>query len=99
MHLQWQALRHRLATWLALRSISPKPDWLDAAIEHQNLFRENPTKRYGEEILRGDSAGFDSACNRLSIGQFSWVRQRAVISSVEAAASEGDLGFDLTWTT
>lgn len=94
LHPQWKALRHHLSMWLpTLHSISPKPDWLNAAVEHQNLLGENPTKRYGAAILRGDSADFDSVCDRLSIGQHSWVRRRVVISSIEAAASQGDSGF------
>lgn len=94
LHPQWRILRDRLVKWLpTLQSVSPVPDWLDATIEHRNLLGEQPTKRYGAAILNGNSGEFESACTRLGIGRYSWVRRRAIISSVEAAVNESDAGF------
>ena len=93
-HDQWNVLRLRLETWLPqLCDVRPRPDWLTAIFDHQNLFDDDPTGRYGASVLRGDRTEFDTMCERLGIGGASWVRRRVVISAVDAATAASDLDF------
>lgn len=94
LHAQWRALRRHLAMWLPkLKGLHPCPEWLVAAFQHRNLFSDEPTSRYGSSVLRGERADFESACEKLEIDLYSWVRRRVVISAIEAAACEGDETF------
>jgi hypothetical protein len=91
VHPQWDALRRRLSHWLPrLAEVQRRPDWLAAALDHRNLFSDDPTTKYGAGVLRGEHADFESACERLGISLYSWMRRRVVISAVEAAACERD---------
>jgi len=93
-HPQWNVLRLRLRTWLPrLMDVQPKPDWLAAAIEHRNLFDDDPTARYGTGVLRDYRAEFDKLCEQLGVGPTSWVRRRVIISAIDVAAAESDSGF------
>ena len=90
-HPQWLALKQRLITWLpTLQVLKPHPEWLGTALENRNLLSDDPTKRYGTKVLRGEHAEFESVCEKLSIDRHSWVRRRVIISSVELAIKEGD---------
>jgi hypothetical protein len=94
VHDQWVSLRRRLERWLPqLTGVDPKPDWLAGAIEHRNLFGQDPTARYGGAALRGDNSVFDGACDTLGIGQTSWVRRRVVVSAIGVAVAESDSAF------
>ena len=93
-HPQWLALKGRLADWLSkLQGIKPRPDWLDAALAHRNLFGNELTDRYGAAVLCGDRVEFEGVCDRLRVEPHSWVRRRVVISAIEVAAKKGDAGF------
>ena len=94
-HTQWQILRLRLSAWLPkLANLHPLLEWLRAALQHQSLFGDRPTEKFGASVFRGDSSEFESACDQLSIPQDSWVRRRVIISAIETAASQNDKNFE-----
>ncbi len=93
----WETLRSRLEAWLpSLLKLTPRPAWVGGLADHQNLLtRDDPTSRYASECLSGESTGFDDACERLTIGQSSWLRDRVILSAVDAACSKSHEEFNL----
>lgn len=94
MHKQWNALRSRLQKWSpALQKLDPRPDWVSGVLEHQGIFGDDPTAKYGKDALTGNNKSFEGACASLSINQNSWVRRRVVLSAIDVAASKTDAAF------
>lgn len=87
----WASIRNRLNHWLpVLQGMQRRSEWVRTICEHSNLLGLHPTDRYGVDLLAGRGAEFDAVCFTLGIGGNSWIRQKAILSTVSSACELGD---------
>lgn len=94
----WKELRRWLAEQMSeverdLDTLQKSPRWFETLREHRNLLSDNPCRRYGPQLLAGNSAELQAAIEGLGIPRGSWVEEEAVIAQVRSACSHKDQGF------
>ena len=87
----WLALRewldHRVEH--VARDMQRIPVWFETIVEHRNLLRDEPCKRYGSKLLCGDASVFRAAVTGLGIPSNSWVQEEAVLAQMKAGCGLG----------
>jgi len=91
----WGHLRDYLKD--RIKSISDSganPDWVQAAIENENLFSEDPCGRYAPEVLAGETEHLDRMRSLLGILDASWFLRELLLSQVKKATDLSQSDFD-----
>lgn len=91
----WRDLRSWLRSERSKLLISKetKPQWFDQLGRHVELLSDEPCKKFGAALLRGDSSELNAAMEGLAIPKDSWVLEEAVFAQISAAAAFPDEGF------
>jgi EH_Signature domain len=90
----WRILRDYLdARQNKLVSNGSTPDWLEMLLDHPNLLQYNPTDRYSDELLRGNTAIAELLKCRLQINDDSWLMRTLIMSHIQAATRLSDEKF------
>lgn len=90
----WQELGRRLSSWLpVLEGNEFAQRWISTLRDHKNLLENDPCRRYGIALLRGDSEEFDVVCERLDLNEETWIPRMAVLGQMEMAANLADVEF------
>jgi hypothetical protein len=69
------------------------PDWVETAVENQQLFGNQPCEPYVDTLLRGDSSKIDHICEHLGIDQASWFLRELILAQVNEATQRTDTEF------
>ena len=91
-----------LRSWLRaereriVKSKEPKPPWFAALTKHIALLTDQPCKKFGAALLRGDSTELRDAMDSLAIPSDSWVLEEAVIAQMRAGYELNDEAFKTT---
>lgn len=70
------------------------PDWVEAVIDHQQLFGDDPCRPYADAALKGDTSTIDYLC--LHLGEdlkVSWFMRELVLAQVKQATEFSDERF------
>lgn len=90
----WQELGRRLSSWLpVLEGNEFAQRWINTLRDHKNLLENDPCRRYGIALLRGDSEEYDVVCERLDLNEETWIPKMAVLGQMEMAANLADVEF------
>jgi hypothetical protein len=69
---------------------NPATTWVNTLKEHENLLADDPCKRYGSDLLRGDDSQLANVRTELGIPSNCWVMEQAVYAQAEVACEKGD---------
>mgnify|MGYP001293337555 CR=1 FL=1 len=61
------------------------PDWVMAAVDHQQLFGDEPCAPYAAAVLSGDTSTVDYLCAQLGVIKASWFLRELVLAQVREA--------------
>lgn len=61
------------------------PDWVMAAVNHRQLFGDEPCAPYAAAVLNGDTTTVDYLCAQLGVIQASWFLRELVLAQVREA--------------
>lgn len=65
------------------------PDWVKAAVDHRQLFTEDPCVPYAAAVLDGDTSTIDYVCEQLGVIKASWFLRELVLAQVRQATKLG----------
>lgn len=83
----WEQLRAYLRKQLAvILSVEPVASWVKVLDAHQNLLKNQPCKRYADELRKGKWDELEELAEGLAISSQSWVWKEAVLAHVQAVA-------------
>jgi hypothetical protein len=86
----WGDLRDYLSE--RTRNIADKklnPDWVTTALEHRQLFSDEPCAPYAAAVLNGDTSTVDYLCEQLGVIKASWFLRELVLAQVREVTKLG----------
>lgn len=91
----WLTLRAWLGGRYAALERQPgrKPGWFVVLSRYLHLLADDPCRRYGEALLRGDASELRQATVSLRIPEEAWVKDEAILAQVAAAGRLDDAAF------
>ena len=87
----WRTLRDYLSETLDdLEGPGFIPDWVPVIRDHKNLITDDPTRRYGDDLINDDWGVVNELRKNLAVPQSSWITVSLVDSQISAIIALAD---------